>query len=451
MAQASPVSYSHFFFHGGIYIEKEVNTGDLGRIETCVTGEKTLRYLGRRDGLVKVHGIRVHLGDIEQSILTCPMVKQCAVVQPRKGSGSDRLCSFLVKGSSAVSQGSSPSQPIELNKAPSAISPPPIQMLEALPDVLSFIQKAKSAAATRLSTHAIPTVWFVIKELPLTSSRKIDRVKLRSWLEDMNPQTYLQHVESFSSAGSQQPTDPSNDAETQLLQSLWAEVLNRPVSSINPTASFSELGADSVNVMQVVSKARQAGLDLTFSQFYATKTIQRLTQNKGMILNSREGSEDSSYTPFSLLTRHRPLALILEDAAMACGVRVTEIEDIYPCTPYQAGLMALDLKCPGSYICAFSWTLSQDIEIERFRNAWDSLIESEPVLRNRLIWEDSARNFWQVTVRHRSVRWGKMTLRAPCLLVMICAGHSSGGIVKHNDESSSSRSITASLMDGQCD
>lgn len=36
-------------------------TGDLGRMETCRTGEKTIRYLGRRDGQVKVHGIRVDL------------------------------------------------------------------------------------------------------------------------------------------------------------------------------------------------------------------------------------------------------------------------------------------------------------------------------------------------------------------------------------------------------
>lgn len=40
--------------------QRRYRTGDLGRMETFTTGEKTIRYLGRRDGLAKLHGIRVN-------------------------------------------------------------------------------------------------------------------------------------------------------------------------------------------------------------------------------------------------------------------------------------------------------------------------------------------------------------------------------------------------------
>ena len=52
-------------------------TGDLGRTEACAGGGNTLRYLGRQDGQVKGHGIRTDLGDVEQSILACEVIKQC--------------------------------------------------------------------------------------------------------------------------------------------------------------------------------------------------------------------------------------------------------------------------------------------------------------------------------------------------------------------------------------
>jgi amino acid adenylation domain-containing protein len=398
--------------------QRYYRTGDLGRMETCAMGGKTIRYLGRRDNQVKVHGIRVDLGDVEQSILTCPAIKQCVVVLPRYGSSASRLCSIIVPRSSVAAKDFSPDQSLVFHNAYSAKSPSqllPIQVLSALPDVLSALQEAKSAATTRLPTHAIPATWWAAKELPLTSSGKIDRMKLQVWLEDMDRQTYLDHVESFT-GDSQQPTYPSSDAEMQLLQSLWAQVLDRPVSKINTAVSFIELGADSLDVIRLISKARKAGLELSFSQVFTTRTIRELARSQRPKEHSCKALGDSNYLPFSLLPPARPLAPILEDAATACGVRVAEIEDIYPCTPYQAGLMTLDLKCPMSYVCAFSWTLIQSIEMDKFRTAWDKLIASEPVLRNRLIWDASALNFWQVTVRHKRVRWCEKDFEGPMSL-----------------------------------
>lgn len=412
--------------------ERYYRTGDLGRMETCAKGTKTLRYLGRRDSQVKVHGIRVDLGDVEQSILTCPAIKQCVVVLPRRGNSASRLCSIIVPRSSAIAKDFSPDQSHEFHNAHPSTSPSqllPVQVLSASPDVLSALQDAKSAAMTRLPTHAIPTTWWATKGLPLTSSGKIDRMKLQVWLEEMDQQTYLDHVETFTS-DSQQPTYRSNDAEMQLLQSLWAQVLDRPISTINASVSFIQLGADSLDVIRFISKARKAGLDISFSQVFTTRTIRELARSQRPMEHSCQGLGHSSYIPFSLLPITRPLAPILEDVAAACRVRVAEIEDVYPCTPYQAGLMTLDLKCPMSYVCAFSWTLIQGIEMDKFQTAWNHLIASEPVLRNRLIWDASALDFWQVTVRHKNIQWCEKGFEGPMSL-----GHDlCRGFVRWDDE-----------------
>lgn len=429
--------------------QRHYRTGDLGRMETFGTGEKTIRCLGRRDGQAKVHGIRVNLRDIEQEILTSPVIKQCAVVLPQYGSSASHLCSILVPRSPFATQDFTVEKSFKYQDADPAIPLPqllPIQVLHASSNVLSALREAKSIATTRLPTHAIPTTWLAVKELPLTSSGKIDRKKLQAWLEDMDRETYIRLIKSFADKP-QQSAHSLNDVHVQLLQSLWAEVLDRPVSSINIASSFIELGANSLDVIRLISKARKAGLDLNYSQVFTARTIQTLAHSQRPNEPSYKSLEASSYIPFSLLPRARQLAPILEEAAMVCGIRVDEIEDVYPCMPCPASFMAFNLKRPTAYVYTYSWTLSQNIEMDRFRSAWDNLISSEPVLRNRFIRDAFSQDFWQVTVHHKSARWFEEDFEGPMSLgTNLCRG-----FIRWDGEAQRSKfllKIHHSIMDG---
>ncbi|KAL8725770.1 MAG: hypothetical protein Q9181_006292 [Wetmoreana brouardii] len=257
-------------------------TGDVGRVEGCSAAPKTFRYLGRRDGQVKVHGVRLELGDVEQSILSYPLVKQCAALLPVHGCSAGRLCAVVAPHSSAQLTLSSSDKSAHAESdfaAESTLQPLPVQVLCATSDIINALQEAKHAAAEQLPTHAIPSTWWAVKRLPLTSSGKIDRMKLRVWLEDMDPEAYLCLLNSFTGIPDE-PVDLANDKETRLLQSLWAEVLNRPTISIGTACSFVELGADSLDVTRLVSRARKAGLSINFSKVYATKSIQELVLRK---------------------------------------------------------------------------------------------------------------------------------------------------------------------------
>ena len=374
-------------------------TGDFGQVENHSKGIRTIRYLGRRDAQIKVHGIRIDLGDIEESILSCRMVQHCAVVLPRHGSSAGRLSCIVVPWPSSQRLDPSRYQPQETGTASTA---EPTHILSSSPNILEFLRNVKDTASKKLPAHAIPASWWPVNNLPLTSSGKVDRMKLRTWLEHANTKPDVSHSE-LAVGESNQATNVSDGDDVKLLQSLWAEVLDRPASSILAAMSFVDLGADSLDVIKLVSKARKAGLDVNFSQVYAAKNIQQLIQNR-QIPQSDRNPHDSSYIPFSLLPRIRPLAPILDDVATACGIRVADIEDVYPCTPYQVGLMVLDLRYPTSYVCVFSWTLPWDMDIDRFRCAWEMLMASEPVLRNRLTWDAAVQEFWQVTIRHKGVQ-----------------------------------------------
>ncbi|KHO00454.1 Amino acid adenylation [Metarhizium album ARSEF 1941] len=414
-------------------------TGDMARMEACPGGGgHTLRYLGRRDGQVKVHGARTDLGDVEQSILACEAVRNCVVILPRSGPSQGRLCCI-------VTLRASPTAGTNGGSHKAQFMGDSVELLSPCRDVLSALERGRDVAAARLPTHALPTSWWAVKEFPLTSSGKVDRVRLRSLVERMEKGFYIQHIRDFAGRAQIQ-TSPSSIVEQQL-QSLWADVLGRPLSNIDTTVSFIQLRADSLDVIRFIAKARTRGIEMDIPQVYTAKTIRQLARTQQPPLEHRASAQNLAYRPFSAVPMDRPLGQVMKNAATVCHVGVEEIEDIFRTTPYQAGLMTLDLRSPGSYVCAFSWTLLKGIDIERFRSTWKVLLAHEAVLRSRLMWDESRDDLWQVVVRRREVDWSEEYFEAPMSIgTDLCRG-----FIKWHDELEGwkfSLKIHHSILDG---
>ncbi|PTU21575.1 hypothetical protein P175DRAFT_0434262, partial [Aspergillus ochraceoroseus IBT 24754] len=61
------------------------------------------------------------------------------------------------------------------------------------------------------------------------------------------------------------------------------------------------------------------------------------------------------------------------------------IEDVYPCTPLQEGLMAITTQQPGAYIGRWVFRIHKTVEIVAFKEAWNLLIRNTPILRTRIV------------------------------------------------------------------
>ncbi|XWX00337.1 hypothetical protein V2A60_008357 [Cordyceps javanica] len=396
-------------------------TGDMGKMEACPGGGHTLRYLGRRDSQVKIHGIRTDLSDIERSITACEAFQNCIVVFPRSGPSQGRVCClFTLRLSSTTKLDSKPQNAQCLGDS--------VEILSACGICASALRRGQDVAAAKLPTHALPTSWWAVKEFPRTSSGKVDRVKLRSLLEGLENDDYIQHLNEMSRTAQVQ-SSPPDIVEKQLL-SLWADVLDRPMSTIDKTVSFTQFGADSLDVIRLISKARAQGIDLDIPQIYASKTIQQLAGALEPHLHQQATARKSVYRPFSAIPIDLPLGVLMQKASTVCQIGVEDIEDIFGTTQYQTGLMSLDLKSPGTYVCEFSWTLLKEIKIENFRSSWEALIADEPVLRSRLIWDETRDGLWQLVVRHREVSWSEEYFAAS----MSLGDDLCRGFVKWHDE-----------------
>jgi hypothetical protein len=68
-----------------------------------------------------------------------------------------------------------------------------------------------------------------------------------------------------------------------------------------------------------------------------------------------------------------------------CQVRRNQITDIYPCTALQEDLMTLTVKTAGAYVATFTYRLPGDIDLDRFRVAWNAVARANRILDTWII------------------------------------------------------------------
>ena len=109
----------------------------------------------------------------------------------------------------------------------------------------------------RLPEYMVPSTIVVMDSLPLTPSGKVDRQSLP------DPERVRPELESTF-------VEPSTQAET-ILAGIWAELLG--VDRVGARDNFFSLGGDSILSVQVIARARQAGLPLTINQLFQHQTV----------------------------------------------------------------------------------------------------------------------------------------------------------------------------------
>ncbi|GKT87879.1 non-ribosomal peptide synthetase protein [Colletotrichum tofieldiae] len=329
-------------------------TGDLVRYDE----DGKLCYVARKDNQVKIRGQRMELGEIETHLRNYTLdtlASQVAaeVFIPAGDNPSPVLAAFLVlkDDKEGFNEG------IRVVSVPSAV---------------------EDHLEQRLPRYMLPTVYFAVhKQLPLNSSGKTDRRKLRALAGAFTAQQ-LADLRSVSSTD-ERPVTASEDT----LRRLWARVLGIDVCTISLGESFFRIGGDSIAALKLVGEARKAGIALTVADIFKHPKLSSMAERLHVIV----GFEDvQTVAPFSLLESNTPLPLLLDQIARLCNLSDTQtIEDIYRCTPLQEGLLALTSKQPGDYIMQAVLELSGGTDLRLFKQAWEETVRICPILRTTII------------------------------------------------------------------
>ncbi|HEX2211050.1 MAG TPA: amino acid adenylation domain-containing protein [Longimicrobium sp.] len=185
-----------------------------------------LLILGRTDNQVKVRGYRVELGEIEATLRRHDAVSGAIVVVREDAPGDRRLVAYVVSDAEAA-------------------------------ELREYLRRS-------LPEYMVPSAFVRMESLPRTVTGKVDPKTLPAPEYAAADETYVA---------------PRTPVE-QTLAGIWAEVLRLDRVGVND--SFFELGGDSILSIQVVSRARRAGLQLSPRQLFEYPTIAELASVAGV-------------------------------------------------------------------------------------------------------------------------------------------------------------------------
>ncbi|KAL4879275.1 hypothetical protein BJY04DRAFT_220395 [Aspergillus karnatakaensis] len=351
-------------------------TGDLVRQDPT---DGSITYVGRADGQVKVRGQRVEVGEIEYWVRHHLSTRTVAADLIKPGTGDASLVAA-----------------IELEKADSDRTTTLLPMTDDLKK--SFLQ-LQAALAKALPSYMVPVRYIPLQNMPLTASGKLDRRSLRTLLEGLSEDQVAQYglVDESSIA-------PSTETE-RLLAGLWEQAL-KSTSHVGANTHFFRSGGDSVTAMRLVALARgsQPFIPLSVGDIFKHPVLSDMARALDDLSETEVTDTAVDIEPFSLLGEYSNN--VLERIASQCKVASNAIQDAYPCTPLQEGLMAITAQHPQAYISRWIFRLDRNIDVDLFREAWKQLFDRVAILRTRIV-QDSKAGALQVVAGGDMV-WGEV-------------------------------------------
>ena len=199
-------------------------TGDLGRLDE----NGCLYYLGRKDFQAKVRGRRVSLANIESEFLLINGVREAvaAVLPDREGENHIAVYFTELEG-----------RPVNLDEVWTCLR-------------------------SRVDSSSLPSALIKVDRVPLNTNGKVDRRAL--------PYPYKKRMLSA-------PAVPPETRIEFILAGIWKDILG--LDQIGIDDSFLELGGDSLQLMRMFNRTRQAFRhEVSIAEFFSAPTVSGLAK-----------------------------------------------------------------------------------------------------------------------------------------------------------------------------
>ncbi|MER3376355.1 MAG: amino acid adenylation domain-containing protein [Allomuricauda sp.] len=222
-------------------VRRLYRTGDIVRL----LGDGNIQFIGRSDGQIKIAGRRIELGDIENNISQCDMVRQCVVVI-----GENQLHSKCV-----------------------------IAYIE--PQKKYDKHLFQQFLTNKIPVYLHPNLIFLIDKWPLTFNNKIDRKLLTK------PERFNADDASYYSSNNQLSIESTLHQE---LLKIWKRLLQ--IDHITYHDHFFELGGNSLLLIRMSFEISNAlDIDLVAEELFSAMTINELCryiESKKNVIDSVE-------------------------------------------------------------------------------------------------------------------------------------------------------------------
>ncbi|MEM8718413.1 MAG: amino acid adenylation domain-containing protein [Cyanobacteria bacterium P01_G01_bin.39] len=248
-------------------------TGDVARL----LNDGNFQLRGRKDDLVKIRGIRVELGDIENQLRQHNLVQGAVVLIREDKPGQKRLVAYVV----------------------------------ANPESNLTVAQLRHFLKQRLPDYMMPAAFVILDTLPLLPNGKVNRLALPA------PDNTRQEPSSTYVV-------PQDQLESHLTE-IWSEVLG--IQPIGVKDNFFDLGGNSLQAVSLFAQIeKQFGKNLPLATLFQSGTVAEIAQ---IIRSEKWLSPWESLVPIQPNGSKPPLfyihagggnLLVYRDLAFALGV-----------------------------------------------------------------------------------------------------------------------------------
>ncbi|KXT18133.1 hypothetical protein AC579_7697 [Pseudocercospora musae] len=348
-------------------------TGDL--VKYALNGD--IVYVGRLDAQLKINGQRFEPAEIENQLLKClPNTAVAVELFSLPGQTVPSIIAFIQFSANTGS--------------------PKLIFDGKLGEIAAIRQELKQL----LPTYMLPKMIVPVTRMPASVSGKTNRKLLRSLVANLSAYELdkLQEIQhDLDRPSVRRPQSPA----ARVLGKLWARVLGLNEEKIGLDDHFFALGGDSMTALRLCSEARAENLRLPVSVILQHPILMEMST---LVSQIREEPRSPDIEPFSLLPGGTDTQTARSLASIACGIPMQDVEDMYPCTPLQEGMLALSASLRGDYLACFVLSLSSTVDLDRFKAAWQSTTDLVPVLRTRIA-HVTGLGFLQVVQAQRNIEW----------------------------------------------
>ena len=184
-----------------------------------------LRYVGRADEQVKIRGYRIELGEVQAALAGVDGVEQAVVIAREDRPGDKRLVGYVTGTADPAG--------------------------------------VRAALAERLPAYMVPAAVVVVGGAAVDGQRQTRHPRPAG--------TRIHDVDRYRAPG---------NAVEEILAGIYAQVLG--VERVGVDDSFFELGGDSILSMQVVARARAAGVVCRPRDVFVEQSVARLARVAGV-------------------------------------------------------------------------------------------------------------------------------------------------------------------------
>jgi amino acid adenylation domain-containing protein len=312
-------------------------SGDV--VRQLVDGD--FEFIGRTDDQIKIRGLRVELGEINNTLREAHVDIESAVTQIMKkdADAKEQLVTFL-----ATKRSSNDGEREDLRRS------------------------LREVAKDRLPSYMIPQFLIFVDQIPRSLAGKVDKKALAE-IFHLSADFNTPHGISNSTSKHRWTALESR------VRDVLAHLSKSTLEDVSPTTTIYQLGLDSISAVQVAAALRKDGHNVKASDVMKHLTCVDLAE----FLDRDAAAEHINAVRFDFEAfdkSHR------QDILASCRINNEDVMAIHPCTPLQMGMVSQMLAKDGAvYINFLRLELDRGVDLVRLKEAWREVMTTHQMLR----------------------------------------------------------------------